>query len=205
MENLIWYTIRATGITAYLLLFATVALGLMLSGRAGAWWQGVPILALHRFVTWLMAGFLAVHILVLLGSSYLPFGPLDLIIPFRAVYEPLWTGVGILAVYLLILVGVTTFVRKRLRNVVWYGFHLLSYPAFVGATAHGVMAGSDTRKPWLFILYVVCAVMSGGLLAVRSTPRTVDGVSPARRWAPGVLVAGSLSLMVGILIRSRFA
>lgn len=205
MENFIWYTTRATGITAYLLLFATVALGLMLSGRAGAWWQGVPVLALHRFLTWLMGAFLAVHVLILLGSSYLHFGILELFIPFLAVYEPFWTGIGILAVYLLVLVTVSTVIRKHLQNMVWYGLHVLSYPAFIGATAHGIMAGSDTRTAWMLILYAGCAVVAGVLLAIRSTPARTDDRPLVQRWAPGVLVAGAMSVMVAVLLGSRFA
>jgi hypothetical protein len=205
MENFIWYTTRATGITAYLLLFLTVSLGLLLSGRAGAWWQGVPVLALHRFVTWLVGVFLAIHVLILLFSSFLPFGPAQLFIPFTSTYEPFWTGVGVIAMYLVAIVVVTSVIRKRLQNVVWYGLHLLSYPAFVAATAHGISSGHDTRQAWMLAIYVACALVSGFLLAVRSTPRQKEDLTHLRRWAPGATVAVALSLMVGVLIGSRFA
>lgn len=66
MEHLTWYVVRAAGITACLLMFLTVAMGLLISGPGGAWWKGVPTLALHRFLTWLMGAFLALHVLVLL-------------------------------------------------------------------------------------------------------------------------------------------
>ena len=88
MDHVTWYTIRAAGITAYLLLFLTVATGLVLSGPGGAWWKGIPILPLHRFLTWLMGAFLAIHVLVLLVDNFLRFSVLEILVPFTAKYEP---------------------------------------------------------------------------------------------------------------------
>src|SRR5690349_19099034 len=104
MEQVLWQLVRAMGITAYVLLFGTVATGMLLSGPGGAWWKGVPVLPLHRWLTWLMGAFLAAHVLLLLFISFSPlnFGLLEILVPFAANYEPFWTGIGVLAMYLLI-------------------------------------------------------------------------------------------------------
>lgn len=203
MDHFTWYTIRAAGITAYLLLFLTVATGLLLSGPGGARWKGIPVLPLHRFLTWLMGAFLAVHVLVLLIDSYLRFSVVEVLIPFTAAYEPFWTGIGVLAVYLLVLVLYSTVVRRELHNLLWYGLHLLSYPAFVFTTAHGIKDGSDTRSPWLLLLYVACAAVTTALLALRFTRLTVGTQHQVRRWGAGVLVGGVFFAMVLVLLGTR--
>ncbi|HZQ35892.1 MAG TPA: ferric reductase-like transmembrane domain-containing protein [Dehalococcoidia bacterium] len=203
MDHVTWYTIRAAGITAYLLLFFTVATGLILSGPGGAWWKGIPILPLHRFLTWLMGGFLAVHVLVLLVDNYLRFSVIEAFVPFAARYEPFWTGVGVLALYLVVLVVASTAVRRELHNLLWYGLHLLSYPAFVFATAHGITTGADTRHGWMLALYVVCAAIAAALLAVRFTRLATGSTDWLERWGPGVLAGSVFAVMVLVLIGSR--
>jgi hypothetical protein len=203
MDHFTWYTARSAGITAYLLLFATVATGLLLSGPGGAWWKGMPVLALHRFLTWLMGAFLALHVLVLLFDTYLRFNLLEVLVPFTSRYEPFWTGVGVLAVYLLLFVVVSTAIRRDLHNLVWYGLHLLSYPAFVFTTAHGIKTGSDTRKLWMLAIYVVCAAVTALLLALRFTRLNAGSGDQIKRWSPGVLAGGAFGAMVLVLLGTR--
>jgi sulfoxide reductase heme-binding subunit YedZ len=203
MDHVTWYTIRAAGISAYLLLFLTVATGLVLSGPGGAWWKGIPILPLHRFLTWLMGAFLAVHVLVLLVDNYLRFSVLEVLEPFAAQYEPFWTGVGVLAMYLVVLVVASTAVRRELHNLLWYGLHLLSYPAFVFSTAHGITTGADTKRGWMWLLYVACAAIAAALLAVRFTRLATGSTDWLQRWGPGVLAGGVFAAMVLVLIGSR--
>lgn len=205
MAHVTWYLVRAAGITAYLLLFATVATGLLLSGPGGAWWKGMPVLALHRFLTWLMGAFLAVHVLVLLIDSYLRFSPLQILVPFTSSYEPFWTGVGILALYLVAVVVASTAVRRDLHNLVWYGLHLLSYPAFVFATAHGIMTGADARSVWMLALYALCAVVATVLLALRFAHRPGRVEGRDKRWRLGALAGGAFGVMVLVLAGTRLA
>lgn len=146
MAHFTWYTIRAAGITAYVLLFLTVATGLLLSGPGGAWWKGIPVLPLHRRLTWLMGAFLAIHVLVLLVDSYLRFSVVEVFVPFTAAYEPFWTGIGVLAVYLLVMVIVSTAVRRDLHNLLWYGLHLLSYP-HLSSRPRMVLRPAPTHAP----------------------------------------------------------
>ncbi len=203
MDHVTWYTIRAAGITAYLLLFLTVATGLILSGPGGAWWKGIPILPLHRFLTWLMGAFLAVHVLVLLVDNYLRFSALEVLVPFAARYEPFWTGVGVLAMYLVVLVVASTAVRRELHNLLWYGLHLFSYPAFVFSTAHGITTGADTKHGWMWLLYIACAAIAAALLAVRFTRLAASPTDGLQRWGPGVLAGSVFAVMVLVLIGSR--
>ncbi|HLW46565.1 MAG TPA: hypothetical protein VKW09_02235 [bacterium] len=67
-----WYLGRASGITAYGLLWLSIVLGLSLSNRLARVWPGGPTVAdLHQFTGFLALGFAAVHGLVLLGDQYI--------------------------------------------------------------------------------------------------------------------------------------
>jgi sulfoxide reductase heme-binding subunit YedZ len=203
MDHFTWYTARAAGITAYLLLFGTVATGLLVSGPSGAWWKGVPLMALHRFVTWLMGAFLAIHVVVLMFDTYLRFSVPNVLVPFSAAYEPFWTGMGVIAMYLLVAVIISTAVRRRLQNLVWYGLHLLSYPAFVFTTAHGIKTGSDTRRAWMVAIYVLCAAVAALLLALRFAHRRIADQRLMERWGPGALAGAAFGGMVLVLLGTR--
>jgi cytochrome b561 len=190
MDRMIWLTTRAAGVTAYLLLFAVVALGLVLSRRRAASWARGPVNQLHVYLTWLLGGFVALHVLILLVDGFIHFGVLDLLVPFRSAYEPLWTGIGVLALYAVVAVTLTSIaaVRRRLRYPLWRAIHLLSFPAFAGATAHGIMAGSDGREGWMVALYVLCGLAIAGLLIPRLGDR-MPARDPGLRWATGAAAA----------------
>jgi multisubunit Na+/H+ antiporter MnhB subunit len=77
-----WYTARAGGLVAFVLLTATVLLGLTLSGRARLRsWPRFAVEDVHRFVGILTGVFVAVHGLALLADHYYPFGLIDLVVP----------------------------------------------------------------------------------------------------------------------------
>jgi len=193
MDTFIWYTTRAAGLTAYLLLFGVVALGIELSRRRRGWWRGAVAHHLHTALTWVMLAFLGLHVLILLGDGFIHFGLADIFIPFHAAYEPRWTGVGVIALYAALLVALS-FPLRRWRYGLWRGLHLLRFPAFAGATVHGIMAGTDGREPWLLALYVLCGTVVTTLLALRIVER-LPVRDPGLRWgsaAAAVLVSGGL-------------
>ena len=53
-------------------------------------------------------------------------------------------------------------VSSRSRSTLvptWRRLHYLSFVAFFGATAHGLMAGSDTGADWVFLGYLAMTTM----------------------------------------------
>ena len=114
-ENLAWSVTRASGMVAFALLTVAVLLGTALAGRAPiARWPRFALDEAHRFAGLLAGVFTAVHVLVLLVDSYLPFSLADLVVPGAADYRPLATAVGVVAVELLVALALTNRLRRRL-------------------------------------------------------------------------------------------
>ena len=79
-----WYAARAGGILAYLLLSASVAVGLLLSGRARLpQWPRFALEDVHAFLGFLAGTFIVVHGGALLLDHVVPFSLSQLIVPGR--------------------------------------------------------------------------------------------------------------------------
>jgi DMSO/TMAO reductase YedYZ heme-binding membrane subunit len=147
MDQLFWYTARAGGIVAWLLLTASVVWGLWLSGRVrplGA--RPAWILDLHRFLGGLATIFVGVHVASILLDSYTEIGPTDVLVPFASSWHPVAVAWGVVAMYVLLAVEVTSLARTRLPRRWWRTIHVASLPLFVLATVHYVAAGTDASN-----------------------------------------------------------
>ena len=94
------------------------------------------------------------HGLALLLDRTVPFHVADLLVPGIAPYRPVWTGLGVLAAELMLLVYVSFSLRKRIGTQNWRRLRLGHvYPIFALATAHGLLAGTDSGTAWALALY----------------------------------------------------
>jgi sulfoxide reductase heme-binding subunit YedZ len=71
-----------------------------------------------------------------------------------APYRPLWTGLGVVAAELMLVVYASFSLRSRIGQKAWRRLHWATYGLFVSATAHGLMAGSDSGAGWALSLYL---------------------------------------------------
>ena len=149
-----WYITRSAGIIAYLLLWFSTAWGLAVSNKIFD-----PILHrmftfdFHQFISLLAIGFLILHISVLTLDHYLPFTWAQVLIPFIAPYRALWVGIGVISFYLIVLVTVTFYMRKRIGMRTFRTIHVLSLIGYLGATLHGLYAGTDAPLLAMQIMY----------------------------------------------------
>lgn len=149
-----WYLARASGLTAYLLLFLNVVLGLAvrdgtLDARLPRW----RTFDLHQFTALLAMALLGLHGGALMADRYVRFTLVDLLVPLAAPYRPLWTALGILAFYLMLVLLVSSYLRQRVGQRTWRAIHYLGFVAFALALGHGVLAGTDTGAIWAEALY----------------------------------------------------
>ena len=100
-------------------------------------------------------GALALHGVALVLDSTVEVTPLALLLPGLVDYRTWWVGVGVIAGELMALVTASFWARKRIGAKVWRRLHWLSYSAFGRATAHGLMAGSDSDRPWVVAIYAI--------------------------------------------------
>jgi cytochrome b561 len=71
----------------------------------------------------------------------------------------------------------------------WRAVHLLAVPAFILALVHGVFAGTDTERPWMFAMYASTGIATLFLLLVRGLTAGYRPPRPAtapRRGTPDV-------------------
>lgn len=172
-EQLWWYVARSTGIVAWALVAASVVWGLAIStnrlggsvlgNRARPNW----LLDLHRFLGGLAVVFTGVHLVGLVLDTYVEFGITELLVPMASSYRPGAVAWGIAALYLLIAVEVTSLLRRRISKRAWRMTHMLSFPLFAGATAHGLLAGTDATGGVLFWSIVSVSVLVFALTVAR--------------------------------------
>jgi methionine sulfoxide reductase heme-binding subunit len=155
----LWYTTRATGVVALILLTATVVLGVTGVFRlAGPNWPRVITAGLHRNISLLALMFVIVHILTTVLDSFVHITLLNAVIPFSSSYRRLWLGLGAVAFDLLLAVLLTSLIRERLPQRFWRTVHWLSYACWPIALWHGLGTGTDSKLPWLLVLTALCVL-----------------------------------------------
>lgn len=164
-----WNVIRAAGIGAFLMLWGSVAWGLI--ATTSVFGKKIPkptSIALHQALSTSGLLFLAMHLGFLLVDKFMPFTPLDLLIPMRTSYRPIGVSLGIASMFVLVLgVLATSWGRKLIGTKWWRRTHALSVPAFALALMHGLMTGTDSKRPAMFWMYVVSAAILLFLLLLR--------------------------------------
>jgi predicted ferric reductase len=149
-----WYVTRASGIVAYLLLWFSMVLGLAVTSKyLDQLLERVFTYDFHQFISLLSIAFVAVHIIVLLFDRYLPYSIWQILVPFISPYRPFWVGVGVIGFYLIILVTVTFYMRNRIGGKAFRLIHVLSLVGYLGATLHGIYAGTDSTLLSMQLLY----------------------------------------------------
>jgi hypothetical protein len=159
-----WVTMRVTGFVSYAALAVTTALGPLVATRyAPSWLPAFMSRGWHGILSGFALALGALHgAFILVGGEYAQ-GLAALLIPGMSRTDPFAVGLGTLSVYLLLIVYYSFVHRARLGMRWARALHFLAYPAFIMATAHGFLAGSDPAMP----LYVVASVLVSVTTALR--------------------------------------
>ena len=155
-----WDLARSSGIVAYLLMWLSVAFGLIITNRMARVWPGGPTaFDLHQFTSLLGLAFAVFHGLILLGDQYIGFTLLQILIPFASAnYKTVWVGLGQLAFYALIPITFSFYFRRQIGAGVWRAIHYVSFIAFSMITVHSLLSGSDTTNWVMLGLYAMTGV-----------------------------------------------
>ena len=163
-----WYATRAGGMLAYLLLSASVAVGLLMSGRARLQhWPRFALEDVHRFLGILAGTFIVIHGGALLLDKVVPFSLSQLLVPGTDSYRPLAVACGVVAAELLAALAITNHYRKRVPYHWWRRAHLLNFLVWALALVHGLTAGTDATTTWALVLYAGSAWFVLALLVRR--------------------------------------
>jgi predicted ferric reductase len=163
-----WLASRAAALTAYLALTLEMALGLFLStGLADRWIARARSVELHQWLSIATMVLIAGHAGALLADRVVPFDVLDVIVPFLASYRRLAVGLGVASGWLVLIVHASFALRGRLGPRAWRSLHYASFAIYALVTAHGVLAGTDSRHGAARVLYLGSAALVGLLLLWR--------------------------------------
>jgi len=160
-----WILARATGLTAYTLLTASVLVGLTVKSRPiGRRIHAASATDLHRFLSLLALGAVGVHGIALVLDTAVPVPVAALFVPGLSSYRPLATGVGVVSAELMALIYVSFSVRRLIGARNWRRLHYLTFGVFGAATVHGLATGTDR---WAFGLYAGSLATVASLTAWR--------------------------------------
>lgn len=150
-----WYVTRSAGLTGYFLTWLSMVWGFAVSSKIFH-----PLIDashtydFHEHLSLLGLAFIALHVIVLLLDRYLPFSLVQVLVPFTDTYRPLWVGVGIISLYVMLLVTVTFYFRTQIGMSAFRFIHTLSILSYLGATLHGLFAGTDSALLVTKLLYL---------------------------------------------------
>ena len=181
-SSLPWVFERTFAFLAYGAVAGSVIYGLLLSTKIAH----RPItFALHQDLASFGVGLAAIHGMLLALDKTVPFSLAQIAVPGLAPYAPIWVAAGQVAFYLMAAVLASFYLRRRIGQRAWRLFHYLTFFAFIGATAHGLGAGTDSATPWAWWLYVGSSVVVLFLFVYRiAVSRVGRSSSPARAARP---------------------
>jgi predicted ferric reductase len=154
-RQVFWLLSRGTAMVGFILLWISMALGILITNRLAKLWPGGPAaFDLHQYTSLLGIGFGLFHALILLGDQYLRPSLFQILVPFANVnYRPVWVGMGQLAFYTWVLLVGSFYVRKQLGNKTWRLIHFVSFLTFALVMAHGILSGTDSSTGWAGLMY----------------------------------------------------
>jgi len=194
VNGIAWYADRAAGMTALVLLTASVCLGIALAGRVRSQrWPAFAIQEVHRYLGLLTGVFIGIHGLAILLDSYVPYSLKQLLVPGTAPSRTMAVAAGVVGTELLAALAITNRFRTRLSFKFWRRAHYLNFAVWILALGHGIAAGTDSDQPWAVYLYAACGAAVAGLLAWRILAKRALAAWELTAWpAVAAIVTGEL-------------
>jgi len=167
-SNIFWYISRTAALTAYLMFFVNITLGLGMKlkflDRLFERWRAAD---LHQFTALLGVTLVGLHVFALLGDTYYKYTVMQLLVPFTAIYRPGWTALGIVGFYGLLIVTFSCFLRKYIGQKTWRIIHFASFGLFWVIVYHGIKTGTDITSPWVKAMYIATGTIVAFLFLLR--------------------------------------
>lgn len=154
-----WFLSRASGVTAYVLFWASMMMGLLMSTKTTRLWStGPTFMAMHEFTSILGLLFAGFHALILLGDAFIQTDVVQILTPFLMDFgkdgaQSIWVGFGQLGFYALSLILLSFYVRQRISYGVWRWLHFGTFVAYMLVTVHGMLVGSDSQTTFMLSVY----------------------------------------------------
>lgn len=179
---------QVSGLISMVLLTAVVMLGVLVNRQGRL--PGLPRfagLSLHRYLSLLAVGFLAVHIVTAVADPFAGIRLAAAIIPLASASKPVWIGLGAVSFDLMAALILTSLLRRHIGRRAWRAVHWLAYACWPAALAHSIASNSDMRSGRLLDLTAGCvlAVLAAVGWRLAGTLRAV----PRARRVPELMAA----------------
>jgi predicted ferric reductase len=150
-----WYLSRGSALSAYLLLWLSMVLGLGITNKMARLWPGAPTaFELHQYASLLGLSFGFFHALILLGDQYIRYNLAQIALPFASQnYKPFEVGLGQLALYMSVMVTASFYIRREIGQRTWRLIHFASFAIYLLVLIHGISGGTDTSSFWATWMY----------------------------------------------------
>ncbi len=190
----LWYTTRATGIVALVLLTATMFLGILTAGRAPSSLPAFARADIHRRLAVLTVVFLGLHVVTSVLDTYVDINWLSIVVPFTSRYHTYWLALGTVGVDFFLAVALSSALRRHISARAWRWWHWCAYLSWPVAVAHALGMGTDAKLGWVLGLVSSCVALIVGAAGWRIVGNTRSKAHP-----PPTIISprGSLLLSVG--------
>lgn len=168
MNDLMWYTTRATGIVATVLAVAALVWGFFFSARETGtrrrpnWW-----LDLHNWLGGAALVFTGLHLATAYLDRVLGIRLASLFVPGVATTDRLAITWGAIAAWTFAVAVFTSWPRRRFDRRVWQILHLTSVVGTALAIVHAVQIGTDATTTVALVLVLALAAIGTYALGVR--------------------------------------
>ncbi|MCP1145031.1 ferric reductase-like transmembrane domain-containing protein [Lysinibacillus endophyticus] len=156
-----WEWIRLLGFLAYFNFTISIVFGLLRKSTIIKKNKNL-VFHIHQVASWMGLFTLIGHMLLLILDKFEPFTIGELLIPFKADYETVFSTLGTIAFYLFLFVIFNSdlWIRK-LGFSLWKKSHFLVFPAWIFSLLHSIFLGTDSERPMITVFYgiSVCAVV----------------------------------------------
>lgn len=131
------------------------------------------VLRYHKVIAYTIVGVFLVHPFLIVVPRYFESGvtPMEAFITVITTFDSLGVVLGLIAWFLMLLMGITSFMRKRLpvKYITWRYFHGILSILFISfATFHAIDLGRHTN-PAMSIYMIFLAVSGAALLLITYT------------------------------------
>jgi len=176
-SHVIWYSARASGYTALVMLTLSMVMGLVLSLRLHSpRWPRFVTTELHRFVTLTALVFVGLHTVAVYVDPYMRFSAAAVLVPFHSPYRPLGMALGITASWLLLAVWISSQLQRRIGWRSWRRLHYGAFAVYALAVVHTIVLGEDTTSAWGRWLVIGSVLVVTCLAAARALDRRLAPV-----------------------------
>lgn len=168
MDQLIWELIRASGITAVVLLTVAVAMGISVNVRAlDAFMRRAWVNEAHGFVSLLSLAMMVFHFGLVVANRHVPITLAESLVPYLSEWRRAALALGTAALYLSAVLILSSYFNSAIGHRAWRAIHYAGFLGWAAAMLHGVTAGSDAGVVWVQWVYLVSFAVVMFLTAFR--------------------------------------